>query len=180
MEGGDKDETEERTEMVENDLAVLRFEGSMGGTGGRLVEAEEMAGCLTCGPFAFEEPLAFALTFDAMEAVDALRVRTERSEFAVLNAVEASDLVDNFDTGRETGRDAGAAFRKVDACERTDTKDEAEELGMDGVVLIDGVGAAFVGVLGLLGLLGLFNVTFTDTVELDLSEPSRSSSGTAR
>jgi hypothetical protein len=116
-------------------------------------------------------PLVLTLTLDVTDAEEVLRDRgTERSDLAVLN-VEFSVVVVAFETGLETleaGRDKDApegagTRRKVDACERTDMKDEAEDFGlsaMDDVVLVEiTLRRGVMVVVGALGTFGLVKVT---------------------
>jgi hypothetical protein len=79
----------------------------------------------------------------AVEAADASGAASEASE-AVLKAVEASLVVDAFDVGRT------AAVRTVEARERTECMDAAEDLGVDvdesaGGVTMGGGGGLRVG-----------------------------------
>jgi len=183
----DTDATEERSEVVDVDLLAFRFTGSTGGTGGRLIfdaeDAVEFIDCRDGWAFGVEGLLILRLALDTTEADDVLRERdTERSDSAVLN-VELSVVVDKVEVGREAlegGRNVdrptgAAAFRKVDACERTDTKEEADDLGLSPLVdavLVEIVLRRDVAVApGDLGPMGLVKVTFvlgTARVEAEL------------
>jgi hypothetical protein len=81
------------------------------------------------------------LTFEATDATDALRGRgtgADRSEFAVRKEVELSVVADKLDTGRDAldvGRKVEPPigeeiFRSVEAWERTDTKEAADDFGL--------------------------------------------------
>jgi hypothetical protein len=172
--------TDERTDAIDVDrlvIAGLLFGGSAAGTGGCFgLEADERmeddVDARGCGVLGGDALGTLTLTVDA---ADGLRDRTtERtSELTVLKVVEFV-AVDRVESGR-----GDTAFRTVDACDRTDTKVDADDFGrsmmLDEVTLRRGV--TCVVTLGDFGGVGLTNVTFLlCVVAVDADSAGKSSS----
>lgn len=143
----------ERIDVVEDDLLVmagLNFDGSTGVTVGLLAfvledddEIKEVVeGSRDLAIFGVEGPVVLMLMVETVDVPDVLREgdaeSARSSEFAVLNVVEASLVLDIVESGRD-GLDDGRSVvgpagvvtvRIVDACDLTDEIEDANDFGL--------------------------------------------------